>query len=171
MKAGSELMQKLKSGNVISLPQDGKLIKTILGEMIGTRKMLGVYLTTTQPHQRVIDDLAKDKIDSSALFFLDMVGKESGSQQNIFILRDPTDFTELSVIITEVMENESIGFLMLDTIGGLESYSDPASVKKFLQSLVAYLKKLNKSLFIITGGRESADLSRYVSQVSDYQSK
>lgn len=168
MKDSGDAFRKLAPGVIASMPQDRKNIKAALSELIGRRKVLGVYLTTMQPYARIMENLEKDNIDHSSLFFLDLVGKESGPNENIFILKDPSDLTELSVVITEVMENEGIGFLMIDSIGGLESYVDAASVKKFLHALVSYVKKLNKSLIITYSGKESQELMNFVVQLSDY---
>lgn len=168
MKDEGDVFRKLAPGVIVSMPQDRKNIKAALVELINRRKVLGVYLTTMQPYMKIMESLEKDRIDHSSLFFLDLVGKESGPNENIFILKDPSDLTELSVVITEVMENEGIGFLIIDAIGGLESYVETASVKKFLHALVSYVKKLNKSLIITYSGKESQELMNFVVQLSDY---
>ena len=168
MKADAELLKRVGEGAIVSMPQGSKEAVPLLDELINKKKVLGVYLTTTQPHGKVIEQLDKDKIDHTSLFFLDLVGRESAPDENILILRDPSDLTELSVVITEVMENDGIKFLILDSVGGLETYVDTASVKKFLHALITYLKKLNKSLVILYSGGESKELMSFVLQVSDY---
>ncbi len=167
----SEFAPMLKAGVAISMPRNQTYITEMLDDLINSKKMLGVYLTSIQSHDKIIEDLKKDNIDSTSLFFLDMIGRDSGSEQNVFILRDPSDLTELSVIITEIMENDCIGFLVLDTISGLENYTDAVNVKKFLQSLITYIKKLNKLLIILYRGNESAELTNFITQISDFRKK
>lgn len=166
---GSEsILKRLAGGVIASAPQDPKRIKAVLSELLTKRKGLGVYLTTMQPHTKVIEWLKKEKIDSSSLFFLDLLGREETQQENLFVLRDPSDLTELSVVITEIMENESISFLVIDGLSGMETYAESASVKRFLHALVAYMKKLKKTLVIFYSGKESKELMNFMVQISDY---
>ncbi|VVB98636.1 KaiC [uncultured archaeon] len=167
MKSDADMLKKLGGGVVVSMPQDKKRIKVVLNEMLTHRKMLGVYLTTAQPHAKVIEWLNKEKVDASSLFMLDLAGRQEEAEENIFILRDPSDLTELSVVITEIMENDSIGFLVVDGISGLETYAESGSVKRFLHALVTYMKKINKTLIVYYTGSESKDLMSFLLQVSD----
>lgn len=168
-KIDKEMFKKVNA--IISMPQDRKFIKGVLFELIECKKVLGVYLTTMQPYNKVIETLEEDDIDHTSLFFLDLMGKEKNPQENVFVLKDPSDLTELSVVITEVLENDCIGFLIVDTIGGLEAYVDTASAKKFLHALISYMKKLNKFLIITYTGKENQELMNFIIQLSDYYIK
>ncbi len=167
-KDTQNLLDKFGKGAVISMPQEGGYTAEILKKLLTEKKALGVYLTTVRSYAKVVEWLKAEKIDPSSLFFLDLVTRGAAEQSNLFVLREPSDFTELSVVITEVMENEGIEFLLIDQIGGLENYAEAASIKKFLHGLISYLKKINKSLIIVYGGSESKELMNFVVQVSDY---
>ncbi|MEW6528866.1 MAG: hypothetical protein AB1391_03185 [Candidatus Micrarchaeota archaeon] len=167
----SEITSVLKGGVMISIARNQAQIIDILDDLINSKKMLGVYLSSIQPHDKIIEELKKDNIESTSLFFLDTIGKNVDSEQNVFILRDPSDLTELSVIITEIMENECIEFLILDTIDGLGNYTDIGNIKKFLQSLVNYMKKLNKLLIVIYEEKENAELKNFVAMISNFHKK
>lgn len=162
------LMDKFGKGAVVSIPQEGGYTAEILKKLLIEKKALGVYLTTVRSYAKVAEWLKAEKIDPSSLFFLDLVTKGAAEQNNLFVLREPSDFTELSVVITEVMENEGIEFLLIDAVGGLEIYAEAASIKKFLHGLISYLKKINKSLIIVYNGSESKELTNFVVQISDY---
>ncbi len=165
---GEDLGQKLGKGAIASVPQGKDSVAKILEEFINKRKILGVYLTTTQPHERIVDLLRERNIDHTSLFFLDLMSKNASEKENLFVLRDPSDLTELSVVITEIMENEGIEFLVIDGVGGFENYVEGGMVKKFLHALVSYFKKLNKTLVILYTGMESKDLMNFIVQISDY---
>lgn len=166
----AELLRKLVPGSVVSVPPSKEGLNEVLAEFITKRKTLGVYFTITQPHNKVMDWLRERSIDPTSLFFLDMVGKETiMKEDNLFVFRDPSDLTEISVVITEVLENAEIEFLVIDGLGGLETYVDAGSVKRFLHALIAYTKKLNKILVIAPSGTESKEVAAFISQVSEYQ--
>ncbi len=69
-------------------------------------------------------------------------------------------------MITELLDNERISFLLFDSVSGLESYVEPASVKKFLHMLVAYMKKVNKLLIIDYEKEENKDMVSFINQIS-----
>ena len=147
--------------------KDRKKVSEIVGNYTLRKKDLGVYLTTSQPHNKVIIWLTKEGISVESLFFLDMTGSGKDATENLFSLRDPSDFTELSVVITEIMENEGINFMVIDGISGLETYSGADNVRKFLHALVSYFKKLNKTLILAYGTGEDKALSDFAVQISD----
>ncbi len=169
MKDYAELMKRVENGATVSIRHDQKTESALLDGLISRKKTLGVYLTTKQPHGKIIETLEKEGIDHTSLFFLDTVGKEGAKEDNVFILRDPSDLTELSVVITEVMENEGITFLIIDTVGGLETYAESTSAKKFLHALVSYVKKLGKSLVMVYDEQGSKELMDFAAQISDYR--
>lgn len=168
MKTNEIIVGKMQSGAVLCMPKNRELINTVLREFINCKKMLGVYLTTIQPYNEIIETLKNNKINDSCLFFLDFTGKESIGNEHVFVFQDATDLTELSVVITEVMENKGIGFLIIDAMSGLETYVETANTKKFIRALVSYMKKLNKTLVILDTGAESEELRNFVKQLSDY---
>lgn len=164
----SEILKQFNKGAFISIPSNTKLLKILLNDFIKIRKKLGVYFNTIQSYEQAVNWLKKEKIEYNSLFFLSFGKPENKDIENLFVLYDPSDLTELSVVITEIMEHKDIDFLVIDRVGGLETYVKTSTIKKFIQALALYIKKLNKYLIITNSGIQSKELMLFIAQISDY---
>lgn len=161
----NEILISIKEGTVFTLRMKDECLVKAMNEFINKRKWLGVYLSTLQTAENVKKMLEKNGINSENIFFIDMFGGEE--KENVFSLKDPSDLTELSVVITEVMEDENVKFIIIGGLSGLEVHTTPSTIKKFLHSLIAYIKKLKKVIIIFYTGKESDEVMQFLIQISD----
>jgi len=121
-----------------------------------------IIVTTNVPSEIQMKNYEKTGIDTSNLFFIDMVtpqaiGKRMEDTEQVNFIDRPGDLTKAGILITNIMkgiQDEKIAFVF-DTINTMLIYSNKVSVSRFvhfiinkirIQGIQGYFIMVDKSL-------------------------
>lgn len=143
----------------------------LLQELLGKRKLSGIYLSLNRRCSDIVSELKSKKINTSKLYLIDAVsevtGKNSGTNC-VFVSRKQS-LTEISLAITKAVNTKNFDFLHLDSINTLLVYNDSKTVAKFIHFLVSKLKNsgLSATLLTIQDEDEAKKLIPFISQICE----
>ena len=87
------------------------------------------------------------------MFFIDPLAKEN-TAENVFVVKTPRDLTDMFIVISELMGDRDVEFLILDTVEDLVFYNGFDRARMFLNALIRYIKRKGKILILLTRERE-----------------
>ena len=132
----------------------------IMKELVNQNKLSGIYITVNRPYQQIISLLKKNNIDTSAIFFIDAVTKETGGSEvqvnNCIFLDSPTNLTDITIALhkaVELMGNKK-KFIFFDTLSTLLIYNNGQTVVKFAHFLTGRMREWNTKGIIISIQKE-----------------
>ncbi len=158
---------------VILLPSgSSKMIEVMRAFM--AKEKLGVYITFAEKHQRVKEWLRTLSIDTNYLFFIDPIAK-SADDVNVFIVDSPTDLTEISIVLTEVLSDEEFAYVVVDDVDALCLSNGLDNTKSFIDIVARFVKKNKRALILAydehSEGEEHRVLLEFCRSLSDVDLK
>ncbi len=140
-------------GRVVLIKRSHAAFPRVIKNMLNEGK-IGVYLTFYTKHQKLFKWLKEElAILPDELFFIDPLAKEN-TAENVFVVKTPRDLTDMFIVITELMGEEDVEFLILDTVEDLVFYNGFERARTFLNALIRYVKRKGKMLILLTRERE-----------------
>ena len=113
--------------------------------------------------------MEKEKIDKEKVYCIDAISKRGKNlpQDHCYFLNSPESLTELSIILTKVLEQE-YGYVFFDSLSSLLIYNDLETVERFVHYLTGKLKSLRiKGIFLSLDDAKSRELLPVVSPFFD----
>ena len=111
-----------------------------IASLLLSKKLGGIYITTSRPSSHIVDELEEAKADLSDLYFVDLVSMTVGGETD-----DPrTLYIESPTMLESILLNISLlerrlkakkRFVMFDSVNGLSIYSEPRVLKEFINVL------------------------------------
>ena len=111
-----------------------------LASVLLSKKLGGIYVTTSRPSSHITAELEAAKADLSDLYFVDLVSMTVGGNTS-----DPrTLFVESPTMLESILLNISLlerrlkakrRFVMFDSVNGLSIYSEPRVLREFINVL------------------------------------
>src|SRR3989344_7528552 len=105
---------------VLVKPEDYHLAKNMfLNHLISRLNLKGVYVNLNIPYYAVSENLKKNNIDSSKLYFIDGISKKINKVlkiNNAFFLKDHKMLTALSIVIETAINGKKFNFLFFDSV-------------------------------------------------------
>ena len=177
MSVLKQVVASIKEGDAlttVSLNSDDyrptltEIVKHLLSKKLG-----GIYITTTRPSGSTIADLEKIKADLGDLYFVDMisltVGGETEDPRTMFI-ESPTmlESVLLNIGLLERRIKAKRHFVMFDSVNGLTIYSESRVLKEFI-NVLANTMRLRKSytMMLTVEEQTSDDLASMLKTLTD----
>ena len=153
-------------------PADFSRAKIPLLKMFAKEKGIILYITFNQSASKLISELGEKGIQTTSIFFIDMVSKEKGyetADKGVSMdFESPTQLTDLMLAVDEKMLGKKPSLVVLDSISTLLVYNDRETVQKFVHSLIAKVQKANsKVVLLATKDSSSADALATIGQFCD----
>jgi hypothetical protein len=111
-----------------------------IASLLLSKKLGGIYITTSRPSAHIVNELEEAKADLSDLYFVDLVSMTVGGETD-----DPrTLYIESPTMLESILLNISLlerrlkakkRFVMFDSVNGLSIYSEPRVLKEFINVL------------------------------------
>lgn len=111
-----------------------------IASLLLSKKLGGIYITTSRPSSHIVDELEEAKADLSDLYFVDLVsmtvGGETDDPRTLYI-ESPTMLESilLNISLLERRLKSKKRFVMFDSVNGLSIYSEPRVLKEFINVL------------------------------------
>lgn len=141
------------AGAVIKSINDGDTLTTVsigaesfhtdtvkIASVLLSKKLGGIYITTSRPSSHILAELEETKADLSDLYFVDLVSMTVGGKTD-----DPrTLYVESPTMLESILLNISLlerrlkakkRFVMFDSVNGLSIYSEARVLKEFINVL------------------------------------
>ncbi|OIR13030.1 MAG: hypothetical protein BEU05_00450 [Marine Group III euryarchaeote CG-Bathy2] len=138
-------------------PTSTEIVKHLLSKKLG-----GIYITTTRPSGSIIADLEKIKADLGDLYFVDMisltVGGETEDPRTMFI-ESPTmlESVLLNIGLLERRIKAKRHFVMFDSVNGLSIYSENRVLKEFINVLANTMRLRKTYTMMLTVEEQTSD--------------
>lgn len=110
-----------------------------------TPETIGVYISVNKPYFALTPLMESQKIPTENMYFLDcasgLMGKQPQELERAYILSGPSNLTELSITLTELLSSEKLKgredktILFLDSVSTFLIYNDANTVAKFLHAI------------------------------------
>lgn len=166
-----ELKGLKKNGQIVSIissPENYNDVVKIALSLLTKSKSNGVYVSLNKGAGMLSQDLIKDKIDVSRLYFIDASGSKCVTKDNVFCVQGPKALTEISLAAMASIDTGKFDFLFLDSLSTLLIYNDLKTTEKFAHFVMNKLKGFSMiSLIIALNEEDSKQLVSVVSQLSD----
>lgn len=115
------------------------------------------YVSVSKPAKTVQNILAKNKIKTDKIFFVDCItsstiGEDMERAENI-VFCNPKSLTNISLILTTALNSlpkDVMKVLVLDTFSTLLLYNEAMIVNRFMHSLTSKLREWNVKSVIFT---------------------
>jgi len=111
-----------------------------IASVLLSKKLGGIYITTSRPSSHIVEELEETKVDLSDLYFVDLVSMTVGGKTD-----DPrTLYVESPTMLESILLNISLlerrlkakkRFVMFDSVNGLSIYSEARVLKEFINVL------------------------------------
>ncbi len=151
-----------------------KINYELLRLLISHTKGKGMYITLNRSYEFMKETLAKEKIDTEKIYFIDAISKGTGDKtiikENVQYIESPRNLTELSVAIDELYQklDEKPKFLVFDSISTLLIYNDIASVERFTHMIIGKLREWKiKGVLLMVKSEEHKGVVNSLSQFCD----
>jgi hypothetical protein len=115
--------------------------------LLKSKGYIGVYVTFRKKHTDIIPKLKLEGVDD-VLFIIDALAKHT-TLDEVFLLRSPRNLTELSILLTELLGEDDVKFVVLDTAQDVVFYNGFERTRKFFNMLTQYIKRKGKVLFVL----------------------
>jgi hypothetical protein len=111
----------------------------------------GVIITVNQPFPVMRKVLEKNTVDTDKLYFIDCISKTAGGgsekDEHCLYVNSPSDLTELSIAIMQVLE--SLGkkkkFVFIDSLATFLMYNSAGTLSKFSHFLITKISLMDVS--------------------------
>ncbi|MEW6295545.1 MAG: hypothetical protein AB1467_04600 [Candidatus Diapherotrites archaeon] len=134
----------------------------------------GIYVTLNRSFQFLNEVLKAEKIDISAMHFIDGITRITGrielEAKNCQYIESPNNLVELSQAIENAIDkmHGMPAFLIFDSISTLLIYNNMEAVERFIHSIVSKLQESKlMGLFLMVKSPEKADVINTISQFCD----
>ncbi|MCD6547271.1 MAG: hypothetical protein J7K22_01815 [Nanoarchaeota archaeon] len=144
-----ELAKRLPNGAyvIISPPLSGK--KDFLIKLACLKPT--IFITTDSSPEEIIQ-----KVKNNELYFIDCftnnIGEDQPNTQNIIRVPGPLALNEISVALTQLetkmFKEEKEHFVIINSASTFLMYSNPQAIARFLQVLLAKIKRTNGTAFV-----------------------
>ena len=145
--------------------------KILLKELTIRYSLTGVYITLSQDYTTLQSHLKKKGIDVSKLYFIEGNIRKNGktSRTGSCTSISSNSLTELSLVITDTMNNGKFDFLFLDSISTLLMHNNIKTTELFIQYIISKLREYDlMGIFIsLKEDEESNKLIPILSQFCD----
>ncbi len=154
--------------SIISSPENYNDVVKISLSLLTKAKSNGVYVSLNKGAESIGQDLKKDNISISRLYFIDASGSKCVNKDNVFCVQGPKALTEISLATMASIDTGKFEFLFLDSLSTLLIYNDLKTTEKFAHFVMNKLKGFSMvSLIIALNEEDSKQLVSVVSQLSD----
>jgi len=174
----SENLRNLPSDFVILVVSPSEIYEKtnakILKLLCNEEKISGIYITFNQSCETLFELLTGAGVDTSKLFFIDMVTKNvSGKTErtkNCLFIPSPKEISDLGVAIDESirMSGENKEFLFVDSVSALLLYNSMGTARKFEHFLTIRMRlgSLKGILMSLNSGTEK-EIVPFLAQFCD----
>ena len=157
---------------IVTKPEDYHSTTFVLIEhMIKNLNLIGVYVTLNTPCSSLSANLKDKGIDTSKLYFVDAISKQSGTtttSDNCSFVQNPQSLTELSLVTTKAVNTGKSKFLFFDSVSTLLIYNSLETTEKFMHYLINKIRSLGLLGIIISLDEEKSNkLIPVISQFCD----
>ena len=149
----------------------------ILKALVNEKKLPGIYITVNKPYEDMLSFLRKNGINTSRVFFIDLVTKLTKEQpsriDNCLFMESPESLTDLSIALGEAVRSiQGDKFIFLDTLSTLLIYNKAETVSKFVHFLTSKMRSWQVKGIIISLIKETkpelqAELSQFCDKLID----
>jgi len=158
----------------VSLPASTFHENTVkLASVLLSKKLGGIYVTTSRPSSHITAELEAAKADLSDLYFVDLVSMTVGgntSDPRTLFIESPTMLESilLNITLLERRLKAKRRFVMFDSVNGLSIYSEPKVLREFINVLgnSMRIKEIYSMLMTVTEQTDEA-LSSALDLLSD----
>ena len=111
-----------------------------IASVLLSKKLGGIYVTTSRPSSHIVNELEEAKADLSDLYFVDLVsmtvGGTTGDPRTLYV-ESPTMLESilLNISLLERRLKSKRRFVMFDSVNGLSIYSEPKVLREFINVL------------------------------------
>ncbi len=157
----------------VSGPQKATdLNRAVLHRLVGTLRYTGAYISLNKPYDLLVDELKKEGIDPSKLYFLDGVSRSFGrpltETRNCTYLSGSESVSELSLSISAVLNAGDIDFIFMDSASTIMIYNSLNTTQRFFHYFINKLRTKNVTGIILTLDEEnSRQLCKFVEPLVD----
>lgn len=131
------------------------------------------YVTINKPYNTILKTLEKARVETKKIFFIDAVTKkvkEEKSSEQVIYVSSPKALTEMNIAIKKVMESGNTDVTLFDAISTLLVYDSPASVVRFVHSLISSFRTIGSKGVMVSLKEDSKgelikDLNMFVDKV------
>jgi hypothetical protein len=141
--------------SMLSITPITKLQERIIGILKelsgGDRK--GIYVSLAKPYDSLKDTFKENGIDTEKIFFVDCISKSLDKivkKDNVFYVSNAGDLDDIGISLTDILENNKAGFLVMDSLETLLIYNRINTVAMFTQSVVRKSSKFKLKTVIVT---------------------
>jgi hypothetical protein len=128
------------------------MILSVLRSVV-TRESIGVYISVNKPYFALTEIMQGQKIPTENMYFLDcasgLMGKPPQEFEKTYILSGPSNLTELSITLSQLLQSDMLKgkedrtILFLDSISTFLIYNDPNTVARFLHTIAGRVRTHN----------------------------
>ena len=137
----SSLRKSLKENDIIGLvipdiEYEEKLIDVVCGMGCDYNKIL--YLSVNKPYEKLINKFNVSKVDASRFLVIDCItrtAKNVSSTENCIYLSSPKALDEIQRTVLDVLKNNQIDMVLIDSPSTLLMYYEAMDVLKFMHLL------------------------------------
>jgi archaellum biogenesis ATPase FlaH len=122
------------------------VIVKILKELIGKKKMNGIYIALNKPYKTLTKFLNGKGVDSQKLSFIDTL-TEGDEKNKVYVQAE--NLSGMGIKIAQIMKKENPGFIIFDTVDTFMVYNKKSSLEKFFTSLITKLRNSEKKCIMI----------------------
>jgi len=137
----SSLRKSLKENDIIGLvipdiEYEEKLIDVVCGMGCGYNKIL--YLSVNKPYEKLVNKFNVSKVDVNRFLVIDCItrtAKNVSSTENCIYLSSPKALDEIQRTVLDVLKNNQIDMVLIDSPSTLLMYYKAMDVLKFMHLL------------------------------------
>ncbi|MFH1228837.1 MAG: ATPase domain-containing protein [Candidatus Aenigmatarchaeota archaeon] len=149
------------SFSLLTITPISKLQEKIIGILKGlaTGNQMGIYVSLSKPYDSLKETFKENGIDVEKLFFIDCISKSLDKivkKENVFYVSNAGDLDDLGISITDILENNKVEFLVIDSLETLLIYNRINTVAIFTQSVVRKSSKFKLKTVIITSNNDKS---------------
>lgn len=115
----------------------------------------GIYVSFSKPYDSLKDIFKQNNIKIEKIFFIDCISSSVDrliKKDNIFYIGNAGNLDDLGISITEILEDNKIDFLLIDSLETLLIYNKINTVAIFTESLIRKSSKFKLKTVILTPG-------------------
>lgn len=141
-----DLGRKIRENQImVLLIPDEQYLDRLLGivmDLAGDNKSI-LYVSLNRPYRTLKEILDDNKIDSERFYFIDAITKTAEllkDTENCEFISSPGSLTELSLSISNKLEEKRFDYLLFDSLSTLLVYESCETVTKFIHFLMAKIR-------------------------------
>ena len=164
---------RLKNSVVASVLVSNKVYSNFseILKKVGDKKML--YIAISKPYSTLLKEFKKKGVDSSNIFFIDVVSKSIKSSikdtENCVYIDKPDDLTKLNLVISDILnKHKDIKLVVFDSVSLLMAYRKMNDVVKFIHFLSMKFRVQEVDCFFLFIREEvESKLANYLTMFTD----